>query len=69
MDFWALAKETAATAVRLNRLALIEALRAETAQILLKLPLDLARVFQGILLFCVLAGEVLSRYRLRVARA
>jgi general nucleoside transport system permease protein len=37
---------------------------AENAQIVLKLPLDLARVFQGLLLFCLLAGEALTRYRL-----
>jgi len=40
---------------------------SEGAQIMLKLPLDLARVFQGVLLFCILGGEVLSRYRLRLA--
>jgi general nucleoside transport system permease protein len=37
---------------------------AENAQIALKLPLDLARVFQGLLLFCLLGGEALTRYRL-----
>jgi general nucleoside transport system permease protein len=41
---------------------------AENAQIALKLPLDLARVFQGVLLFCLLAGEALTRRRLVVAR-
>jgi general nucleoside transport system permease protein len=39
---------------------------AENAQIALKLPLDLARVFQGLLLFCLLAGEALTRHRLVV---
>ncbi|MGL4242343.1 MAG: ABC transporter permease [Beijerinckiaceae bacterium] len=39
---------------------------AENAQIALKLPLDLARVFQGLLLFCLLAGEALTRRRLAV---
>ncbi len=48
-------------------LALI-AIGSETAQVLLKLPLDLARVFQGILLFCILAGDVFSRYRLKLLR-
>jgi general nucleoside transport system permease protein len=41
---------------------------AENAQIALKLPLDLARVFQGLLLFCLLGGEALTRHRLVVAR-
>ena len=36
----------------------------ETAQITLKLPLDLGRLFQGLLLFLVLAGDTLTRYRL-----
>ena len=40
---------------------------SEGAQIDLKLPLDLARVFQGVLLFCILGADVLTRYRLRVA--
>lgn len=40
---------------------------AEGAQISLRLPLDVARVFQGILLFCILAGDVLTRNRLRLA--
>ncbi len=39
---------------------------AESAQIALKLPLDLAQVFQGLILFCVLAGESLGSYRLRL---
>jgi general nucleoside transport system permease protein len=39
---------------------------AENAQIALKLPLDLARVFQGLLLFCLLGGEALTRYRLTI---
>ncbi|MGL5115149.1 MAG: ABC transporter permease [Beijerinckiaceae bacterium] len=41
---------------------------AEGAQIALKLPLDLARLFQGLLLFCLLAGEALTRRRLVLAR-
>jgi simple sugar transport system permease protein len=39
---------------------------AENAQIALRLPLDLARAFQGVLLFCLIAGEALSRHRLKV---
>jgi general nucleoside transport system permease protein len=42
---------------------------SETAQIMLKLPLDLGRVFQGLLLFFVLAGETLTRYTIRWRRA
>ncbi len=38
----------------------------ESAQILLKLPLDLINAFQGILLLCVLAADALVTYRLRV---
>jgi general nucleoside transport system permease protein len=41
---------------------------AENAQIALKLPLDLARVFQGVLLFCLLAGEALTRHRIAWGR-
>jgi simple sugar transport system permease protein len=41
---------------------------AENAQIVLRLPLDLARVFQGLLLFCLLASEALTRRRLVLAR-
>jgi len=37
---------------------------AEGAQIALKLPLDLAAVFQGVLLMSLLAGEALTRRRL-----
>ncbi len=40
---------------------------AENAQIVLKLPLDLAQVFQGLLLFCVLAAETLANYSLRIS--
>jgi general nucleoside transport system permease protein len=39
---------------------------AEGAQITLKLPLDLAMVFQGLLLFCLLGAEALTRHRLAV---
>jgi general nucleoside transport system permease protein len=38
----------------------------ESAQILLKLPLDLTTAFQGILLLCVLAADALVSYRVRV---
>ena len=38
---------------------------SENAQIALKLPLDLARVFQGVLLFAVLGADVMARYTLR----
>lgn len=38
----------------------------EAAQIALKMPLDLTRTFQGILLFCVLAADALTTYRLRL---
>jgi simple sugar transport system permease protein len=37
----------------------------ESAQILLKLPLDLTQAFQGILLLCVLAADALVSYRMR----
>jgi len=39
----------------------------ESAQILLKLPLDLTQAFQGILLLCVLAADALVSYRIRIA--
>src|SRR5215204_2293845 len=38
----------------------------ESAQILLKLPLDLTTAFQGILLLCVLAADALVSYRVRL---
>ena len=37
----------------------------ESAQIMLKLPLDLTQAFQGILLLCVLAADALVSYRIR----
>jgi simple sugar transport system permease protein len=37
----------------------------ENAQIALKLPLDLTRVFQGVLLMCVLAADALVTYEVR----
>ncbi|WP_230532637.1 ABC transporter permease [Microvirga roseola] len=37
----------------------------ESAQILLRLPLDLTQAFQGILLLCVLAADALVSYRVR----
>jgi len=40
----------------------------EGAQISLKIPLDLTKVFQGILLFYVLACDSLTIYRLRLIR-
>ncbi|MFN3482036.1 MAG: ABC transporter permease subunit, partial [Rhabdaerophilum calidifontis] len=42
---------------------------AESAQVSLKLPLDLARFFMGLLLICILLGESLERYRIRFRRA
>jgi ABC-type uncharacterized transport system permease subunit len=41
----------------------------EGAQITLKVPLDLTKVFQGILLFFVLACDSMITYRIRVIRA
>ena len=41
----------------------------ENAQISLKVPLDLTKVFQGILLFYVLACDTLILYRIRAIRA
>ena len=38
----------------------------ENAQIAMKVPLDMTRVFQGTLLMCVLATDMLTRYRLRL---
>jgi general nucleoside transport system permease protein len=38
----------------------------ESAQILLRLPLDLTQAFQGILLLCVLAADALVTNRLRL---
>ena len=40
----------------------------EVAQITLKVPLDLTKVFQGILLFYVLACDSLIVYRIRILR-
>ncbi len=40
----------------------------ESAQILLKLPLDLTTAFQGLLLLCVLCADALVSYRLRLVR-
>ncbi len=42
---------------------------AEGAQIALKLPLDLAAVFQGVLLMSLLVGEALTRHRIVLRRA
>lgn len=41
----------------------------ENAQIMLRLPLDVTRVFQGLLLFFVLACDTLLLYRVRVLRS
>ena len=38
----------------------------ENAQIAMKVPLDMTRVFQGTLLMCVLAMDVFTRYRFRL---
>ncbi|HEY8565313.1 MAG TPA: ABC transporter permease [Beijerinckiaceae bacterium] len=38
----------------------------ESAQILLKLPLDLTQAFQGLLLLCVLVADALVSYRVRL---
>ncbi|MBV1707380.1 MAG: ABC transporter permease [Hyphomicrobiales bacterium] len=40
----------------------------EAAQIAMKLPLDLTTAFQGVVLMCVLAADVLTHYRLTLAR-
>ena len=41
----------------------------ESAQISMKVPLDMTRAFQGILLMCVLAADVFTRYRMRISFA
>jgi ABC-type uncharacterized transport system permease subunit len=41
----------------------------ENAQISMKVPLDMTRAFQGILLMCVLAADVFTRYSLRITFA
>jgi simple sugar transport system permease protein len=41
----------------------------ENAQIMLRLPLDVTRVFQGLLLFYVLACDALLLYRVRLVRS
>jgi len=41
----------------------------ESAQILMKIPLDMTRAFQGILLMCVLAADVFTRYSVRITFA
>jgi general nucleoside transport system permease protein len=38
----------------------------EAAQVMLKLPLDVTRAFQGVLLFCVLAADALVSYQPRL---
>lgn len=44
----------------------ITTIGGENAQILMKVPLDTTRAFQGILLMCVLAADVLTRYRIKI---
>ncbi|MBL8700484.1 MAG: ABC transporter permease [Alphaproteobacteria bacterium] len=44
-------------------------LGGENAQIMMKIPLNLTRVLQGLLLFFVLACDLLILYRVRVVRA
>ncbi|MDR1509821.1 MAG: ABC transporter permease [Synergistaceae bacterium] len=41
----------------------------ETLQVVMSLPLSSVQVIQGLILFCVLGGEVLRDYRLRGPRA
>jgi len=38
-------------------------------QMFYKLPISLISIFQGLVLFCLLGGEAIARYRLRIARA
>lgn len=40
----------------------------EVLQVVMKLPISVIYIFQGILLFCVLIGEVLIRYKVRLVR-
>lgn len=40
----------------------------ESAQILLRLPLDLTQAFQGVLLLCVLAADALVSHKIRLVR-
>ena len=62
-------REAAAFLGRLNPIGILVAalvvaltfIGGESAQILLKLPLDLTQAFQGILLLCVLAADALVR--------
>ncbi|MGL4811239.1 MAG: ABC transporter permease, partial [Beijerinckiaceae bacterium] len=39
----------------------------EAAQIAMKIPLDMTRAFQGLLLMCVLAAEVLARNHIMIS--
>ena len=41
----------------------------EGAQIAMKIPQDMTRAFQGILLMCVLGADVFTRYKVRLVRA
>ena len=38
----------------------------EGAQVAVKLPLDVTKAFQGVLLVCVLGADVATRYRVRI---
>ena len=40
----------------------------EGAQIAMKIPQDMTRAFQGILLMCVLGADVFTRYKVRLVR-
>lgn len=61
---------------RLNPLGILAAalvvaltfIGGESAQILLRLPLDLTQAFQGLLLLCVLSADALVTYRVRLRR-
>ncbi len=44
----------------------LTAIGGEGAQVAMKLPLDLTSAFQGVLLACVLAADVVTRYRVRL---
>ncbi|MBV1702563.1 MAG: ABC transporter permease [Hyphomicrobiales bacterium] len=41
----------------------------EAAQISMQLPLDMTQTFQGLLLFCILSADILTRYDVSLAKA
>ncbi|MEO1470147.1 MAG: ABC transporter permease, partial [Pseudomonadota bacterium] len=41
----------------------------ENAQIMMRMPKNVTGLFQGMLLFYLLAADTLTRYRIRVVRA